>query len=215
MANPYAGGTIIGTTTGTGTTAVYSGAVLPIGNLFVYAILNPTPADAACRPFATTSVTINAIPSAPTSTDEELCGAGTVTLTTASGCSGGTLNWYDAPTAGTLLGSGASYSASVSGTTTYYVDCTVSGCTSSRNAVLVTDPDPTITISGDTEYCLDETVNLIATTMPSGSSVTWDYGVGTSTGGTLTVPASVIGAGTTVITATAVLGNDDNCNLYY
>ena len=66
------------------------------------------------------------------------CGTGTVTLT-ASGCSGGTLNWYAAASGGTSLGTGTSFTTpSLSATTTYYVDCTLSNCTSTRVAVTAT-----------------------------------------------------------------------------
>ncbi len=57
---------------------------------------------------------------APTATNQSSCGATSFTLN-ASG--NGTLNWYSAPTGGTFLGTGASYSTGVISTTTnYYVE---------------------------------------------------------------------------------------------
>ncbi|MFN5417126.1 MAG: M43 family zinc metalloprotease, partial [Flavobacteriia bacterium] len=64
------------------------------------------------------------------------CGAGTVVL--GATASAGTINWYSASTGGASLGSGTSYTTpSISTNTTYYVDATLSGCTSpTRTAVL-------------------------------------------------------------------------------
>jgi len=56
---------------------------------------------------------------APTTTNGSSCGAGTISLS-ASGA--GTLNWYDAASGGNLVNTGASYSPSLSNTTTYYVE---------------------------------------------------------------------------------------------
>lgn len=214
LANPYSGGTVIGTSTGTGATATYTGATLPVGTYFVYAILNPTPTDATCRPFASTTVIVNAIPSTPTSANVELCGSGTANLT-ASGCPGGTLYWYNAPTGGTPVGTGTNYSTTVSSNTTFYVDCTVAGCTSARTPVLVTvNPVPSVSIGGVMSYCSDENVILTATVAPSGASVTWDYGTGTAIGTTLNVAASSIGIGLNTITATATLGACSSSSTY-
>ncbi len=59
------------------------------------------------------------LPTAPTTTNDNLCGSGTAHLT-ASGT--GTLYWYDASTGGTQLTTGTSYQPNVSSTTTYYVE---------------------------------------------------------------------------------------------
>gem|GEM_PF-261172 len=63
-------------------------------------------------------------PVAPTGTDVTICGEGDVTLT-ALGSGGGTLNWYDAPIDGVLLGTGDDYSEFVTETTEYFVEETV------------------------------------------------------------------------------------------
>lgn len=60
------------------------------------------------------------LPAAPTVADGDRCGTGVVSLT-ASGA--GTLNWYDAASAGTLVNTGASFvTPSITSTTTYYVE---------------------------------------------------------------------------------------------
>ncbi len=81
---------------------------------------------------------------APTTTPKSRCGAGTVTFR-ARGCAG-TYNWYNASSGGTLIGTSSPLflldpydtdftTPSMTATTTYYVDCTVGGCTSGRTAV--------------------------------------------------------------------------------
>src|SRR5207247_1464207 len=84
----------------------------------------------------------------PSTTGDLRCGAGTVNLS-ASGCTGGTLKWYDAVTGGTQVATGTSYSPNISGTTTFYVSCTTAeGCTSDRTAVTGTiHALPTVTAS--------------------------------------------------------------------
>ncbi len=64
-------------------------------------------------------ITIN-MPVSPTATGASRCGTGTLNLS-ASGA--GTLHWFDAPTAGTDLGTGTTFTTpNLSATTTYYVE---------------------------------------------------------------------------------------------
>lgn len=66
----------------------------------------------------TVDVTVNTA-AAPTTSGDTVCGSGTATLTASAS---GTLRWFDAPTGGTELATGASYTTPViSSTTTYYV----------------------------------------------------------------------------------------------
>ena len=59
-------------------------------------------------------------PAGPTGTDGSRCGTGSVNLS-ATGTN--TIRWYDAPTGGTLLGTGSAYATpSISSTTTYYAE---------------------------------------------------------------------------------------------
>jgi len=75
---------------------------------------------------------INSIPAAPVAPDVARCGSGTVTL---SATSPEAVYWYSAPSGGTLLTIGLSYTTpSISSTTTYYVE-TGDNCRSTRIAV--------------------------------------------------------------------------------
>ncbi len=69
---------------------------------------------------------------APTTTNDTVCGIGSVTL----GASGvGTLNWYAAPTGGSIINTGTSYTTTVSANTTYYVESVNGGTVSSVGLV--------------------------------------------------------------------------------
>ncbi|BBE16254.1 autotransporter protein [Aquipluma nitroreducens] len=68
------------------------------------------------------------------------CGSGTVTLQATASPEGSVIKWYDQATGGNLLATGNSYTtASISTTTSYYVDATYNGTTSSpRSEVIAT-----------------------------------------------------------------------------
>lgn len=92
--------------------------------------------------YADGSLTVIALPNAPTGIDGAICSTGTVNLSaTVSG--GETVDWYDASTGGTLLlGSSTSYTTpSIASTTVYYAEArnTTTGCLSgTRTAVTAT-----------------------------------------------------------------------------
>ncbi len=91
-----------------------------------------------CTTIATTAVTINYSPIITGTSPGSRTGPGTVVL--GASASAGTINWYSTSTGGSSLGTGTSFTTPyISTTTTYYVDATYNGCTSStRTAVLAT-----------------------------------------------------------------------------
>lgn len=93
---------------------------------------------AGCPPVSKSIViTDGATPPAPIVADVFSCPNAPATIT-ASGSSG-TYQWYDAPTGGNFLGSGATYTtAPITKQTTFYVETTVGGCPSARSALTVT-----------------------------------------------------------------------------
>lgn len=122
--------------------------------------------------------TVNTTPSITATTPATRCGAGTVNLSVTA--SAGTVFWYSASSGGTALSAGSSYSPSVTATTTYYAETTLSGCTSPRTPVLVTVNEvPTITATAPASRCDSGTVTLGATA--SSGTISW-YNV--SSGGT-------------------------------
>jgi hypothetical protein len=155
--NVYAVGTFVTLTPtnsgGVPTSCTIASGSLPAGlSLSATGVISGTPTAV----FATTSITVNAVnaggnrttaaftitvnPSSPTGTDDSVCGSGTVTLAASgSSPSGGIYNWYAALSGGSSLATGTSYSPTVTATTTYYVDYTQGGRTSTpRTAVTAT-----------------------------------------------------------------------------
>ncbi len=66
------------------------------------------------------------------------CGTGTVTLS-ASGCTGGTINWYDSLTGVAVLGTGTSFTTpNIATSSVYYAGCTLASCSSSRAYAIAT-----------------------------------------------------------------------------
>ncbi len=135
------------------------------------------------------------------------CGSGTVVLGATS--SAGTVNWYAAATGGTALGTGNSYTTPViSVNTTYWVDATISGCTTtSRTSVLASiNTTPTITNVFPSSHCGPGTVVLSATA--SAGTINW-YDV--PTGGTSLAVNTVFTTPTLSVTDTfyvdATIGN--------
>ncbi|WP_412476673.1 T9SS type A sorting domain-containing protein [Flavobacterium sp. TBRC 19031] len=122
--------------------------------------------------------TVNTTPSITETTPATRCGAGSVNISVTA--STGTVFWYSASSGGTALSAGSSYSPSVTATTTYYAETTLSGCTSPRTPVLVTVNEvPTITATTPASRCDSGTVTLGATA--SSGTISW-YNV--SSGGT-------------------------------
>lgn len=79
-----------------------------------------------CANFTSTPTTVNIL-AAPLPTGTGASGPGPASFNLSAAGSGGTLNWYDAPTGGTLLTTGTNYTTpTISSTTTYYVDETTS-----------------------------------------------------------------------------------------
>jgi gliding motility-associated-like protein len=90
-----------------------------------------TAGDPTLQLSASTSLTIISITG---TTPNSRCDSGTLTLNATA--STGTINWYDAPSAGNIKGSGTSFTTPIlTATTPYYVDA---GCPNSRKEVIAT-----------------------------------------------------------------------------
>lgn len=161
-------------------------------------------------------------------TSASRCGTGTVTLQATASPSGSVIKWYNQATGGTLLGTGTSYTTPVISTTTsYYVDATNYGITSSpRTTVTATVQQPasaTISYAG-TPFCkwitAAQSVTRTGTSggtytaSPSGLSI--NSGTGaivpvTSAAGTYTVtytlPATGVCGVVTATTEVTIIGD--------
>ncbi|RAU81440.1 Ig-like domain-containing protein, partial [Pontibacter arcticus] len=140
------------------------------------------------------TVTVNAVPTAPTvtATSTYCQGAAASTLTAA----GANLQWYTSATGGTGSATAPTPSTATVGTTSYYVSQTVNGCESPRAKIEVTvNALPVVTLAsfGET-ICSSNTSYILTGGQPSGGTYS---GEGVSNG---VFSAAAVGAGTYVIT---------------
>jgi hypothetical protein len=120
------GGVTFVNESGTGsTTASYT--VMPSVNTTYRALVCGNPSN-------TVAVTVTSV-GAPTTTGDTRCGNGIVNL---SATGSGSLNWYTAATGGSLVNTGATYSPTLTATTTYYVSNVSGGTTGSVGMVNAT-----------------------------------------------------------------------------
>ena len=188
-----AGTVALGASASSGTINWYSsstgGSSLQTGTSFTTPSINTTTTyyvdatSSGCTSSSRTAVvaTVNTTPTVTGTTPLSRCDAGTVAL--GASASGGIINWYSSSTGGSSLQTGTSFTTpSINATTTYYVDATISGCTSSsRTAVVATvNTIPTITATTPLSRCDAGTVALGASA--SGGIINW---YSSSTGGSL------------------------------
>ncbi|OCX51945.1 hypothetical protein BEL04_18265 [Mucilaginibacter sp. PPCGB 2223] len=152
------------------------------------------------------TVTVNPIPAAPTAASTSTCSGSSATLTATA--PGGTYDWYDSASGGTLLFTGATYTTpALTVNTTYYVQTTVNGCASPRTAVTVSIiPTPVAPTAAGTSTCSGTAVTLTATA-PGGNYDWYDSASGGTlliSGATYTTP--VLTATTTYYVQTTVNG---------
>jgi len=142
-------------------------------------------------PSAVATLTVNETPSITGTTPDTRCDTGELTLDASS--SGGTINWYDAASGGTLVGSGSPFvTPTISSTTTYYVEAISGICASPRTAVTATvNITPIITSTTPSTIC-DSGIGTLEATASSGT-ITWYDDL---TGG------SVVATGTSYATPT-------------
>ncbi len=146
-------------------------------------------ASGCASPRTAVVATINSIPVITSTTPASRCGAGTVTLMASA--NEGTLKWFNVPTGGTALATGASFTTpSIATTTSYYVQSSNANCTSARTEVVATiNALPVITSTTPATRCGAGTVTLMATA--NAGTLSW-YNV--ATGGT------ALGTGTSFTT---------------
>ena len=137
---------------------------------------------------ASTTLTITAI---STTTNASRCDAGTVILQATA--TAGTINWFDALTGGSFIGSGTSLTTpSLTSTTNFYVETTTSGCTTARKTVeakIINTPS-IISTNSPVTNCGPSLFKLQAT--PSEGTINWYSQIG----------GNIVGTGATYITAT-------------
>jgi gliding motility-associated-like protein len=164
--------TLSGSIGGSASSATWSGGLgtFSPNNTDLNATYTPDPSETLVTLFLTTddpsgscaaivdtvTITINPLPAAPTASDDTICEGTSTTLTATA--PGGSYQWFSNSTGGSSLFNGAVFNTPVLTTTTiYYLQTTVSGCSSdTRTPVTVTinpTDDPSFNYSPST-YCL-------------------------------------------------------------
>ena len=125
--------------------------------------------------------TVNTPPTVTGTTGAARCGPGTITL--AATVSAGEARWFNVPTGGSPLHTGASFTQNITGTTSFWVeahDATLNCTSIIRTEVIATmHPVPTVTGTTPGARCAAGTV-VLAATVSAGATPRW---FATSTGG--------------------------------
>ena len=210
----------------------------PATNLSSTTVANPTASNVVapetygvtvsatngCSVSSTVSLTVNPLPSAPTTANSNQCGAQvpTASVASTSGLTSPVFVWYDAATGGTALQTSASstYTSPVSATTTFYVaeQDALTGCVSSTTPVTVSvsAADNILAAVNNNTICIGASIDLSvansSATPVQNYAYTWtnaDAGSGlvTQNGATVTVTPSIPGTYTYEVS-----GVDGSCN---
>jgi hypothetical protein len=132
--------------------------------------------------------TINALPAVPTGTAGARCGIGTVVLG-ANAVAGTTVDWYAAPTGGSVLAGGTGVTSfttpSINATTTFYAQRrnTTTGCVSSTRVAVTATVNPLSvagTINGAGTVCSGTNSTVLRLTGSTGS-IQWQVSTNNST----------------------------------
>jgi hypothetical protein len=175
-ASGCAGGTLDWFTAPTGGTSIATGSSYTTPSIVSTTTYYVSCTDANTCVSARSSViaTVNPLPSAPSTTGASRCSTGTVALS-ASGCTGGTLDWFTAPSGGTSIATGSSYTTpSIASTTTYYVSCTdANTCVSGRSSVIATVKPLPVANAGSDVYACSGDSYIIGSGSTAGTSYLW------------------------------------------
>ncbi|WP_344827463.1 T9SS type A sorting domain-containing protein [Rurimicrobium arvi] len=180
-------------TGGTGSSTAPTPSTSATGSTTYY--VSQTSAAGCESPRTAITVTVNAVPAAPTVSSSSIayCQGATATALSATGTS---LKWYTTATGGTGSTTAPTPSTASSGTTTYYVSQTSSGCESPRTAITVTvNPLPAApSVTSPVTYCAGATASALTAT---GTSLKWYTAATGGTGSTTAPTPSTASAGTT------------------
>jgi Ig-like domain CHU_C associated/Lamin Tail Domain/HYR domain len=163
------GGTYLWSTGGTASTVVISTAA-------VYTVT--TTASNGCTFTATKNVTQSTTPLAPpVAISDTSCIGQPLGSVTATGCGTGTVLWYDDPTGGALVSTGATFTAPGSVTTTYYAACSLNACESTRTAVnwIVFPLITGVTLTADLGASICEGETVVYTASPTGAIYQYEF----------------------------------------
>ena len=158
-------GTLNWYTVPTGGTSVGTGSPFSTGMLHAMTTyyVDATGTNSCVSARSSVVATIYATPTILSTVGGFVCGSGNVTMNATA--SAGTVKWYNVPTGGTSLAAGNTYTTSITGTTSYYVESNNFGCISESRTIVIAEarPMPTITATTGGSRCGTGTVSLSAT----------------------------------------------------
>lgn len=182
LTHATSGGTWSTTTTSTATLS-NSGLLTPVSS--GSALVSYTVISNSCPSIVTATITVSAVPAAPSVSSVSYCAGAVAVSLTATATSGNSLVWYGTnSTGGTASTSAPIPATNVAGTVDYYVlQKTIANCEGPRAKITVTvnakPAAPAVTALG---YCLGATSSQLTATALSGATLNW-YGT-SATGGT-------------------------------
>jgi gliding motility-associated-like protein len=151
------------------------------------------------------TATVSESPTVSLTTPSSVCGSGNVTLTAES--SDGNINWYTAPTGGSSLSSGNSFTTpTIDSTTTYYAEPILNDCSGPRSGVTAT-VYPIATTMAEVILCQGESATLDASI--SGMKYLWSPGGET----TQRIAVSTIGQYSVTISSPTIVSCDSKKNI--
>ncbi|WP_432221764.1 gliding motility-associated C-terminal domain-containing protein [Flavobacterium sp. TMP13] len=170
----------------------------------------------SCTSLPTSTITINSVSGAPTTTSVSICVGGSGNLI-ASGCTDNSkIEWFTTATGGSSIFTGATFNpigvsgsgltnANTAGTTTFYASCNGSTCRAATNFAI--NPIPTINAVTPGTICGAGSVTLSATA--SSGTISW-YDI--ATGGTPIATGTTYTTPSLSVTKTYyVQASDNNC----
>jgi len=148
-----------------------AGTISSTQNFYAYTVNTSTNCYSPSSAF---TITINAIPSVPTVTNQTFCAPANVTLSATPGSGGNSINWYNAADA--LIGTGTSLGVgTLSSTTSYYPSTinTTTGCVSGSSTLTVTINTPSAPTVSNQTFCGPASVTFTSTPGANGNAVYW------------------------------------------
>jgi gliding motility-associated-like protein len=104
-------------------------------------------ASDGCVGEVTKPVVVNALPTADVVTDTIAnCAGNNITFNVQNPASGVTYQWYDAPTGGNLVHTGATFTTQLTGTVRYYLQALQNGCSSASRVLVVGEVLPALAV---------------------------------------------------------------------
>jgi gliding motility-associated-like protein len=156
-----------------------------------------------CPSSGSATVTVTPSPAALTAVNASRCGPGTLNLSVTGNCTG-TITWFDAPNAGAIVNTGATFTTPVlNQNTSYYVACVNNGCEGPRVQVQAqfTNNPPNISVTPTAELsCSNGQVQLNGSSTTPNATFSWS-GPGIVSGGNTATP-TVNQAGSYTLTVT-------------